>query len=149
MKNHTFILSFVLILLLFSCNSSKKSDEVASYTYEEEIVEMSDELKAKMPDWLEEGKICYGLVVQFDKNKKPVRGKTVKAKIVQIGKNAVKMKALEAVNLVEVNECSKLGIARGQIWEEKDGDFYLTREEAINALKKLKLYNDSDKATVD
>ncbi len=149
MKNLVYFLSFVLALFLFSCNSSKKSDEVASYSYKEEKVEMSADLKAKMPNWIEEGKICYGLVVQIDEDKNPVKGKSIKAKIVQIGEDAVKMKALETVSLVETEGCTKMGISKGETWDEKDGDFYLTREDAIAALKKLNIYNSSDKVTVD
>ncbi|MCY1719149.1 hypothetical protein OU798_02280 [Prolixibacteraceae bacterium Z1-6] len=149
MKNQILIVSFVLALFLSGCNSSKKTDEVASYSYEEEKVEMSAELKAKMPDWVEEGKICYGLVVQITEDNVPVKGKAIKAKVVQIGEDAVKMKALETVSLMEVEGCSKMGISKGETWDENDGDFYLTREEAINRLKEMKVYKDSGKVTVD
>uniref|UniRef100_UPI003216E610 hypothetical protein n=1 Tax=uncultured Draconibacterium sp. TaxID=1573823 RepID=UPI003216E610 len=149
MKNQTLALTFVLTLLLASCNSSKKSDEVASYTYQEEKVEMSAELKAKIPEWVKEGTVCYGLVVQIDEDKKPVRGKSIKAKVVQIGRDAVKMKALETVSLMEVEGCNKMGISKGETWDENEGDFFKTREEAIKALKELNLYHKSGKVTVD
>lgn len=149
MKNHVLTLAFALPLFLFSCNSSKKPNEVASYSYEEEKIEMSAELKEKMPEWVEEGKICYGLVIQLTEDEKPAKGKPIKAKVVQIGKDAVKMKALETVNVAEVEGCTKMGISKGETWDESDGDFYLTREDAINALKALNLYKNSDKVTVD
>ncbi len=149
MKKLVYFLVLLTPFILFSCNSSKKSDEVASYSYKEEKIEMNNELKAKIPDWVEEGKICYGLVVQLNENKKPVKGKPIKAKVVQINENSVKMKALETVSLVEVKGCSKMGLTKGQTWDENEGDLYLTLEEAINALKKLNLYDISDKVTVD
>ncbi len=149
MKNYFLTVTFLLVLFLSSCNSSKKSDEVASYSYTEEKVEMSAELKAKMPEWVEEGKICYGLVVQVTEDDKPVKGKAIKAKVVQIGKDAVKMKALESVSLAEVEGCTKMGISKGETWDENDGDFFLTREEAISKLKEMKVYHNSDKVTVD
>lgn len=156
MKNHVITLTFVLTLILYSCNSSKKSDEVASYSYEEEKIEMSEALKARIPEWVEEGKICYGLVVLIDKDEKAIWGKPVRAKVVQIKNNAVKLKALETVivaNSIECEEkgCTNKGIEKGAIWEEDEteADFYLTREEAINRLKELNLYKISDRATVD
>ena len=149
MKNQYLPIIFLSLIFLFSCNSQKKSSEVASYQYEEEKVEMSAELRSKTPEWVVEGKICYGLVVQIDKNKKPIKGKVIKAKVIQIQKDAIKMKALESVNLMEVEGCTKMGINKGDTWDEKDGDFYLTKEAAINALKMKNLYKTSDKATVD
>lgn len=149
MKNQYLSIIFLSLIFLFSCNSQKKSNEVASYEYEEEKVEMSAELRSKTPEWVIEGKICYGLIVQIDKNKKLIKGKVIKAKVIQIQKDAIKMKALESVNLMEVEDCTKMGLNKGDTWDEKQGDFYLTKEDAINALKALNLYKTSDKATVD
>ena len=149
MKNQYLSIIFFSLIFLFSCNSQKKSNEVASYEYEEEKVEMSAELRSKTPEWVVEGKICYGLVVQIDKNKKPIKGKVIKAKVIQIQKDAIKMKALESASLVEVEGCTKMGINKGDTWDEKQGDFYLTKEDAINALKAMNLYKTYDKATVD
>lgn len=149
MKKLAFISILITTLSLFSCNSSNKSEEVASYTYKEEKVEMSDELKAKIPDWVEEGKVCYGLVVQINDKEQPVKGKPVKAKVVQIGEHWVKMKALETVSLVEYEGCNQMGLTKGQTWDEDEGDLYLTLQDAIDALKEMNLYKIGDKVTVD
>jgi hypothetical protein len=149
MKNQLLTLTFLFALFLCSCNSSKKSDEVASYSYEEEKIEMSSELKAKIPEWIEDGKICYGIIVQLTEDRKPVKGKSIKAKIVQIGQDAITMKALETVSLMEVEGCTKMGLSKGETWEENDGDIFLTREDANNALKAMNIYKSSDKVTVD
>ncbi len=149
MKNQYLPIIFLSLIFLFSCNSQKKSNEVASYKYEEKKIEMSAELRSKTPEWVVEGKICYGLVVQIDENKKQIKGKVIKAKVIQIQKDAIKMKALESVNLMEVEGCTKMGLNKGDSWDEKQGDFYLTKEEAINALKAMNLYKTSDKATID
>jgi len=150
MKYLIVLVSFAVTLSITSCNNtSKKSEEVASYTYKEEKVEMSSELKAALPSWVKEGTVCYGLVVQVDEKKTPVKGKPVKAKVVQIGKDAVKMKALETVSLVEIEGCSKMGINKGETWDENEGDLYLTLDEAVDALKKMNLYQISGRATVD
>ena len=149
MKSQFLSTAILGLIFLFGCNSQKKSNEVASYQYEEEKVEMSAELRSKTPEWVVEGKICYGLVVQIDKKKNPLKGKVIKAKVIQIQENAIKMKALESVSLVEIEGCTKMGLNKGDTWDEDEGDFYLTKEDALNALKALGLYKTSDKATVD
>lgn len=147
MKKQLFL--SILILSLFACDSQKKSGEVASYSYEEEVVEMSDELKKITPKWVEIDKICYGVVVQINEQKKPIKGKPIKAKVVQIGRNAITMKALETVSLVETIDCTKMGISKGETWEEDEGDLFLTEQEAINFLMEKKLYRVSGRVTVD
>jgi hypothetical protein len=153
MKNQYLSIIFLLPIFIFSCNSQKKSNEVASYKYEEKKVEMSAELRSKTPEWVVEGKVCYGLIVQTkkDKNKNeiPVFGKPIKAKVVQIKEDAIIMKALERVSLVEVENCTKQRLDKGDTWEEKDGDFFLTKQAAISALKANNLYKNDDRVTVD
>ncbi len=151
MKNLFLPIAVIFIILFAGCNSQKKSNEVASYKYNEKKVKMSDELRSKVPEWVVEGKVCYGLVVQVnnDKDRTPVWGKPIKAKVVQIKEDAIIMKALEKVSMVEVESCSKMGLDRGDTWEEKDGDFFLTRKDAIDALKARNLYKKDDKVTID
>ena len=127
-------------LCIISCNSSKNSEEIASYTYQEKEIAMSDALLVKIPVWVEEGKICYGLVVQVTKENKPVSGKPVKAKVVQIDENSVKMKALETVILFEGTDRNLKGINKGQVWDEKEGDLFLTSDEAIEMLENMGIY---------
>ena len=127
-------------LCIISCNSSKNSEEIASYTYQEKEIAMSDAFLVKIPSWVEEGKICYGLVVQVTKENKPVSGKPVKAKVVQIDENSVKMKALETVILFEGTDRNLKGINKGQIWDEKEGDLFLTSDEAIEMLENMGIY---------
>ncbi len=149
MKNLS--LQFVLLVFfaLTGCNSQTKSKEVASYKYNEKKVEMSAEFRKLVPEWVKVGKICYGLVVQVDGNGKEIKGKPVKAKVVQIKRNAIIMKALERVSLVEVESCTKMGLSRGDTWEEKDGDLFLTKQDAINALKAKNIFKNDDKVTVN
>ncbi|WP_319502360.1 hypothetical protein [uncultured Draconibacterium sp.] len=140
MKKLVLLVILFTSLCIISCNSSKNSDEIASYTYQEKKVEMSDSLRVKIPDWVEEGKICFGLVVQVTKEGKPITGKPVKAKVVQIDENSVKMKALETVILYEGPDRNLKGINKGQVWDEKEGDLYLTFEEAVEVLEKMEIY---------
>ncbi|WP_163323585.1 hypothetical protein [Draconibacterium mangrovi] len=140
MKKLVLLVILFTSLCIISCNSSNKSEEIASYTYEEKKVEMSNALRVKIPDWVKEGKVCYGLVIQITKERKPITGKPVKAKVVQIDENSVKMKALETVILYEGPDRNLKGINKGQVWDEKEGDLYLTFDEAVEALKKMEIY---------
>ncbi|WP_321345552.1 hypothetical protein [uncultured Draconibacterium sp.] len=149
MKKLVIIFTLLSNLIIFGCNSSRKSDEVATYSYQEEKVEMSDAFKAKIPEWVEEGTVCYGLMIQISTDSLPVRGRPIKAKVVQVNKNSVKMKALESVKMEEIKTCSKYLVTKGEVWDEEEGDFYLTEQEAIQALKKMNLYNNVAKASVD
>ena len=142
MKKLVLLVILFTSLCIISCNTSKNSDEIASYTYEEKKVEMSDALRVKIPDWVEEGKICYGLVIQVTKQRKPITGKPVKAKVVQIDENSVKMKALETVILYEGPDRNLKGINKGQVWDEKEGDLYLTFDDAVEVLEKMGIYEE-------
>jgi hypothetical protein len=92
---------------------------------------------------VKEGITCYGVVVGIDKDGKPLYGKPVKAKVVNIKGNEVKMKALESVSLAEVKGCTKMGIKKNETWIEKEADLFQTEEEAINFLKQKKIYRKS------
>ncbi len=140
MKKLILLVILLTSICIISCNSSKNSEEIASYTYQEKKVEMSDALRIKIPDWVKEGEICYGLVVQVTKEGKPVSGKPVKAKVVQIDENSVKMKALETVILFEGADRNLKGINKGQVWDEKEGDLYLSFDEAVEMLEKMEIY---------
>ena len=66
MKKHLSLIAVLALLLATACNSNKKSSEVASYTYEEEKVELNDKLTTKVGDWIEKDVVCYGIVVSVD-----------------------------------------------------------------------------------
>jgi hypothetical protein len=139
MKTRFLIFSVVAAAILFSCNSKKKSEEIANYSYTEKSTQLSPELQKEIGPWLENDIICYGLVVTVNNEGTPLKGKPVKAKVVQIDGDEIKMKALEEVNIAEVKGCDKKGIAKGEIWMEKDKELFQTREDAINYLKNKNL----------
>ena len=53
---------------------------MANYSYTEDKVVMNKELQAKLGAWVEEGTVCYGIVVTIDQNQTPKNGKTYKSK---------------------------------------------------------------------
>lgn len=128
MKNLGIIL-MVAVLAIVSCNSGNKTNGESSYKYVEKKAALNSELEKRIGSWAEEGKECYGVVV-FNGQEFETTGKTVKAKIVRIKADSLKMKALETVNLTETTGCSKLGIKYGDTWWEVEGDLFQTQEEA-------------------
>ncbi len=143
MKNtFTIFMLSVFFLTFTACNSGReqKAESRNAYRYVEEKAELTGALKQKVGDWAKEGKICFGVVVATLPNGKAEYGKPVKAKIIKIEGNRIKMKALEDVNLGEKKGCSKLSVSSGTTWWEKDGDLFLTRREAVSFLKAKGLF---------
>ncbi|MBN1822267.1 MAG: hypothetical protein JXR31_16730 [Prolixibacteraceae bacterium] len=139
MKIRISSLLVIVLIVSWNCSNKDRSLEIASYTYVEEQIKLNPELKERLGDWVKEDVICYGLVVQVDANGIAQFGKPVKAKVIRFQEDGVKMKAMEKVSVAEVEGCSKMGLAKGETWIEKDGDLFKTREEAVNYLKENKL----------
>jgi hypothetical protein len=141
MKKQILILMLLpLSIMFFSCNSNKKSKEVASYTYAEDAAVIATKNK-KIGEWVQEGTVCYGLVVFSGNDHKVLYGSPVKAKVVKISEAGIQLKSLESIAYNLKNKsCTKTGLKRGEIWVEKEGDLFKTKEEAINFLKEKKWY---------
>jgi len=135
MKKTVFISLLICASVILSCNSKKRSDEIKNYTYQEKTPTLNENLKGKLGDWVSEGTVCYGLVVIIDGKGKVVKGLPVKAKVISLKTDSIKMKALERVNLAEVKGCTKMGLAKGETWWETEGDLFKTEAEALAYLK--------------
>lgn len=137
----------LFLVSIVGCNNKKRSGEVAGYTYQEkETTPKGSNLKIQ-GDWLKEGVECYGLLVAVDKKGTQIHGKPIKAQVVQISDSQIKMKALETVSLAEVKGCTKMGLQKGDTWDETDGDLFQTKEEAIAFLKEKKLFREKLEVT--
>lgn len=121
-------IAFTVLLTVVSCSGKKNSDVV--YDYKEKQYELSDELKAKIGDWAEEGMDCYGILALVDKKGVIQEGSVIKARILRFNGDSVKMRSLETRNLREVEGCDQMGISRGDTWWETAGDIYRSEEEA-------------------
>ena len=139
MKKRNLIFLMSAILVLAACNRNRESGNEVMYEYEEEIGELSPELKEKIGTWAEVGSVCYGCVVSVDQYGNYMIGKPVKAKILRFKGDSVQMKALEAVSVAEgeIEGCTKMGLARGETWWETEGDLFNSREEAEKYLREL------------
>jgi hypothetical protein len=136
MKNHPILLMILCIFMVSSCNSKKKSDEIKNYAYKQETSVFNSELQSRLGDWVEEGTVCWGLVVSINREGIVIKGLPVKAKVISLQKDSIKMKALEMVSLTEIKGCTKMGLSKGETWWETEGDLFKTKEEAESYLKK-------------
>jgi hypothetical protein len=135
MKKQAFILFITLIICFGGCRSKNRSEEIKNYAYPVKTATLNEKMTVKVGDWVEEGTVCYGLVVLVTTEGKQMRGLPVKSKVVSFTADSIKMKALESVNLSPVKGCKKMGLARGETWWETEGDLFKTKEEAEAFLK--------------
>lgn len=134
------IITLIMIaaVTLQNCNSKNKSKEIANYQTAETKLQLNEILEKKAGSWIQEGMDCYGVIIASD-TEGNVRGmKTVKAKVLIIQNDRIKMKALEDVSVAPKEGCSKLGISKGETWWEEDGDLFQTREQALKYIKSYK-----------
>lgn len=136
MKKGVTIITLLLALSFIGCNTNGKSDNEESYNYSETNAELNPELKAKLGDWVKQGVECYGVLVALNTEGIPQVGKPIRAKVIRIKKDQIKMKCLENVSFGPQEGCSKMGIASGETWWEKEGDLFQTEEEALAFLRK-------------
>lgn len=130
MKKWISVITLLLVVAISGCNSEGGSKEEATYVYEGPSTELNAELRAKIGDWAVNGVECYGVLIAIDGSGIPQYGMPIKAKIVKIKANKIKMKAVESINLGPKEGCSKMGMSYGATWWEIEGELYQTKEEA-------------------
>ena len=74
---------------------------------------------------------CYGIIILTDKDGLPRKVEAIEAKVISIQPDKIKMKAMEDLVLAPVEGCTKIGIKKGETWDELEGDLFQTRAEAI------------------
>ena len=125
------ILVAVFAVSILSCGSGNKSKQIKEYKYTEEKAAVTGVLQKKVGTWIKEGMICYGIVMLTDKDGIPKKVKEIEAKVVSIQPDKIKMKAMEDLVLAPVEGCTKIGMKKGETWDELEGDLFQTRAEAI------------------
>lgn len=123
--------SLFLLISLFSCGQRDKSKVLGQYKFEESKSVLNETLKKKLGSWVQEGTNCYGIIILRDEDGLPKKLKEIQAKVVSVQPDKIKMKALEEINMSPVKGCSKVGIKKGETWDETEGDLFPTKEEAI------------------
>jgi hypothetical protein len=135
MKKQTFILFMALLFCVGGCSTKNRSEEIKNYAFKGKTAALSDKMHQKIGAWVEEGIVCYGLVVLVNAEGKILRGLPVKSKVVSFTSDSLKMKALENVSLAEIKGCKKMGLSQGNIWWETQGELFKTKAEAEAYLK--------------
>lgn len=132
MKSLIFIIAGIVLLLnLWSCSQSDKTKILEQYKYEESKDVSNDLIVKRIGPWVKEGMTCYGIVVVHGENGLAARAKEVKAKVISIQSDKVKMRSLENVIMNQVEGCNKFSLKEGEDWDEIEGDLFQTKEEAI------------------
>jgi hypothetical protein len=137
MRLHRLSLLAIIFFFLCSCGTkpNPKAGKQEEATEAETEVKLNEVLQKRVGSWAKEGAECYGLVLLLRKNKSVEHGKSVKSVIVRMKIDSLKVKVLEDVTLAKTKECNKMGMSVGDTWWEREGDLFLTREEADNFLK--------------
>ena len=130
------IVSIFFIIALSACHSGDRSKELSQYDYPGDNQALNETLRSKVGSWIEEGKTCYGILILQDENGLPKKLKEVKAKVILIEKDQIKMKSVEDITLAPVEGCNKVGIRKGETWWEKEGDLFRSKEEAVHFIDK-------------
>ncbi len=125
------ILGSIFFFSFWGCGPRDKSKVLEKYKYEAGGAQLNDVLQKKVGSWIQEGMTCYGVVILTDENGLPKKLKEIKAKVISIQKDMIKVKSLEDITLAPVKGCSKMGMKSGETWEETEGDLFQTKEEAI------------------
>jgi hypothetical protein len=135
MKKQAFILFITLLISFGGCRTKNRSEEIKNYSFQEKTATLSEKMHGKVGAWVEEGTVCYGLIVLVTTEGKVLRGLPIKSKVVLLKADSLKMKAMESVSLAEVKGCKKMGLQKGEIWWETQGELFKTKEEAEAFLK--------------
>ncbi len=142
-KTLSIVLTIAVIVLFQACNSKNKSKEIEQYRYTGTKVQLNNKLKKKVGSWIEEGAECYGIVMVNSPEGSIQAVKEVKAKVLIIQNDRIKMKALENIDLAPRPGCTKMKVSKGDIWWEKEGDLFQTKKGAIqfiNTVKQKKIH---------
>lgn len=121
-----------LLLTIFGCGQQDKTKVLEQYNFDESVPVSTELTGKKLEPWVQEGVTCFGILVVLDQNKKPTRIREFMAKIVRLDSTRIKMRSLENVTYKSVKCHIVYGIRKGEFWDEKEGEVFKTREEAIS-----------------
>lgn len=125
----------ILAAGLSGCGSGNNSQKIKEYKYTEEKTTVSGVLQKKVGSWIREGMTCYGIVILADKDGNPKKVREIEAKVISVQPDRIKLKATEDLVLAPVEGCTKVGMKKGETWEETEGDLFQTREAAIRFIE--------------
>lgn len=121
----------LLAVIFWSCGSGNKSKQIKDYKYTKEKAAVIDSIPMKAGSWVSEGTTCYGIIISLNRQGKSTKVKEIEARIVSIQPGIIKLKALENITMTPVQGCDAISLKIGDIWDEKEGEVFRTREEAV------------------
>ncbi len=120
------MLSFQMLLLSNEGEGIRCMDEGPIVT--EAKPDLADD--KDFPDWVQRGEYCYGIAV-FALPDGSTVGRSLRARIVVVAEEQIRLRAMESVTLGQVEGCSAMAVGYGDTWWEKDPtEVFQTREEA-------------------
>lgn len=134
------IVFFLLSILVFaSCGEGKVSKNSGSdlqFYIDRNAGRKNMKNQDKFLEWVEVGAEGYGIVIIVSNSpeEKVTVGVPVKCRIVDEKRNGFKCLTLEDVEFYGGLGCDKLGLKKGEMWLESEGDLYQTKQEAMDTL---------------
>ena len=125
------ILIVILVGTLWSCGSGNKSKQIKDYKYTEEKSTLNDSIAKKAGSWIREGLTCYGIIISVKRMGHVTMVKIIEAKVVSIQPDLIKLKSMEDLVMAPIQGCDRVSIKKGDTWEEKEGELFRTRAEAV------------------
>jgi len=132
-------LPLILLFVLAGCRNKpriKYSMPPANYFVLEEVDSLPDSLKIRFPDWIEPGLTCFGVAKIID-----ATGEynsldfPIPLKIVSFHLNGVKCRVTDNVYPYETFGCTRIGVKKGELYMETDGQLYRTKRDVLIAIK--------------
>ncbi len=128
-------LMIILAISIWSCGSGNKSKQIKDYKYADEKATVRDSIPGKAGSWIREGMTCYGIIISLNKKGHGTKVKVIEAKVVSIQPDLIKLKAMEDLIMVPIQGCEKISMKKGEVWEEKEGELFRTRAEAVRYIQ--------------
>lgn len=133
-----YILIVLISVLLIACKN--KGFEVELVTddifYVSKLDSVPNFLRDSVGDWVQPGAKGYGILAIIDNNLNSSFGIPIECEIVSFHANGIKCKVLKNAYPYGDLGCEKIGVSKGELWLEKEGNLFPSKEKAIAYLKK-------------
>lgn len=133
----SFIRLYFIVLIALVCCNSCKNNKKRVVVVKSLPLEVDNSYGARpiseLPEYVKEGVEGYGIIVSNIEGR--IFGRPVKCRVVRVSGKEIKLRFLETTSLVHNVECAKK-VKKGNSYWEKEGEFWLTYQEAIDFIRK-------------
>ena len=137
-----FILLVFTSISFIQCNNDPKIEStlnIEEFFYSEKTDKMPENLEKKIGSWAKVGTQCYGILFLNTDSIKLV-GYPIPCKIISYHDKGIKCRVTKNYYPYKEFGCSKIGLRKGEVWLEMEGDLFKTEAEAIDYLKSMNAY---------